>query len=265
MDLDDWVDGVHSRIIGLELGGQRINFSRESLADLAVGAFEDEVDDESGAQVAAYLGETLMRIGGGRWIEIDNRPAVLADPALDLPAVVPATLIPARTEHEFTDLYDRWAEAAAARRKIEPGWIPVKEPTPGLGDPEPEIPSATLDAWLAQREVGFPAWADHWAPKGNWDFSVGSLGLLADLLTRQVGDPKALDDPRHRDLADGAAWYLGETVRRAGGGHWAWRDEVGPYVANVGSSNRPLILMADLRNGMRMPGFLARRYRHLLS
>ena len=266
MDLEDWVRGVQPRIVGLELAGLTVDFSRESLADLALRASDDQLDDESFAEFAAYFGESLMRVAGGRWIEIDARPAVTADPALGLPALVPAELLPAKTENDFTEVYDRWAEAVTARQAGEPGWQPVKDPTPGL-DPEPVAAAAPLESWLAEREADFPGWVKRHAPDGTWDFSAGSLPRLAERLIRLIENDDALDDPRHHDLVDGAAWYLGETFRRAGDGQWAWAGESetpGPYVANAGTAQLSLYPTVQLRIGM-VPDSLTWRCESLRS
>ncbi|WP_328394210.1 hypothetical protein [Nocardia sp. NBC_00416] len=55
------------------------------------------------------------------------------------------------------------------------------------------------------------------------DFSAGSLGALEARLLEYFGEPEEIDDPARRDLADGAAGYLGEVLLRLAGGEWGWR------------------------------------------
>jgi hypothetical protein len=256
MDLADWLQYVQPWLIGLE-SGLEVDFSRSSLEDL-----EELADGGGHPGFEAYLGETLLRVGGGRWTEVDGVPGVTADPALGLPPAVPADLLaePGRP----VEVYDEWAAAVAARRDAVPGWHPVKEPTPGLDEPTvPSVPAQLRD-WLAEREAGFAGWVRRWAPRGTWDFSAASLDGLGELLVRELGDESGLADPANRDLVDGAVWYVGETYRRAGDGQWSWSEEEDgepsvPYVVDLGSSGRSQLPLVQLEMGMGTPGYLRSR------
>src|SRR5688500_9447314 len=109
MDLDEWLSSVHPWLTGLE-AVLDVDFSRRSLADLE--RVRAEIYDDSEVWLnatAAYLGETLLRAGGGRWIDLDGKFAVTADPALRLPPVVPEDLI---DEPGLpTEVCDKWAAA----------------------------------------------------------------------------------------------------------------------------------------------------------
>jgi hypothetical protein len=246
MDLDDWVQSVHPWLGGLE-ASLAVDFSRESLVALERLAAAAESD-----AYAAYLGETLLRVGGGRWAEVDGRPGVTADPALGLAPVVPADLLEAAGA--ATRTYDEWA--VAARAAAEPGWRPVMEPTPGFGAAAvAETPE--LERWFAERAADFPAWVARWAPDGTWDFSAASLDRLAELLNRLLESRKAVDDPANCDLVDGALWYLGDTCRRAGDGQWSWSD--GPYLINLGPGHAQMRLRVQLKTGMGTPGYLSEK------
>ncbi|GAA2860600.1 hypothetical protein Acy02nite_56850 [Actinoplanes cyaneus] len=257
MDLEEWVDSVQPRIVGLEGLGLRLDYGRDDLAVLERLATGD-VSAEFVAGCAAYLGETLLRAAGGGWVAGDGHPAVRADPALDLPEVTPAELF--EEEGLAAETFDAWASAVAARTRTEPGWRPVKEPTPGL-DPHPAPASPEVDAWLAGREADFPRWVARWAPDGTWDFSPASLNRLADLLIQLLGDKAAVLDPANRDLVEGAAWYTGEAYRRAGDGQWSWQD--GPRLVNVGRDNRSYVPVEELQAGMSISRYLGTRCRRL--
>ena len=251
MNLDDWLAGVHPRIAGLE-GSLDVDFSHRSLADLERLAGEGDDSESFVNAAAAYLGETLLRVGGGRWIELDGDFAVAADPTLGLPPVVPAELV--GEPGLPTGTYDEWAAAVAARKATDPGWEPVVEPTPGFR-PERVARSPQLDRWLAGREAAFPRWAARWAPEGTWDFSPSSLDRLAELLLRELGDdPDALGDPGNGELVDGAAWYVGEAYRRAGAGQWSWADR--PVVVNLRNRDAELVPLVQLELAMLVPGYL---------
>jgi hypothetical protein len=68
---------------------------------------------------------------------------------------------------------------------------------------------------------------------------------------------------RESRVVEGAARYLGETFRRAGGGEWSWMDDSGPYVVNPGSTGRSQLPVVQLRTGMRTPGYLPERCKAL--
>jgi hypothetical protein len=242
VDLDDWVQGVHPRLAALE-AFITVDFSRDSLLRLPPADGNDAY--------AAYLGETLLRVGGGRWVEVDGEPGVTADPALGLPPVVPRELI--EDPEAAIRAYDEWAAAVAAKTAAEPGWQPARVPTPGFADAA-VTGTPELDRWLAAREADFPAWVARWAPDGTWDFSAESLDRLAALLSRLVA-PNAVRDPAAGDPVDGALWYLGETCRRAGDGQWSWLD--GPGLINLGPDRGQMRLRNQLRAGMITPDYLS--------
>ncbi|MFC7549405.1 hypothetical protein [Plantactinospora sp. GCM10030261] len=255
MELERWLRHVQPWLVGLE-SAIAVDFSRASLAELEELAAEG---DHPGFD--AYLGETLLRVGGGRWVEVDGAPAVTADPSLGLSPVVPADLLaePGRA----VEAYDEWTVAVAARREAVPGWHPVKEPTPGLDKrTEPVVPPE-LRRWLAERESGFLRWAARWAPEGRWDFSTSSLDELGELLVRVLGDESGLRDPANRDFVDGAIWYVGEVYRRVGGGQWSWEAKDGkppvPLLVNLGGRRRSQAPLVQLEMGMGTSGYLRSR------
>lgn len=257
MELEEWTDSVQPRIVGLEGLGLRLDFGRGDLAGLERLATGD-VTEEFRQGCAAYLGETLLRAAGGGWLVAGGLPAVHADPDLALPTVIPAELL--EEEGLAAETFVQWTRAVAARRTAEPGWQPVKEPTRGL-DSVPAPASSEAEAWTAAREADFPRWVARWAPDEEWDFSPASLNRLADLLNRSLGDQAAVLDPAHADLVESAAWYVGESYRRAGDGQWSWQD--GPYLVNVGRDSRSYVPVEELQAGMEIDRYLGTRCRRL--
>ncbi|HEY9292218.1 MAG TPA: hypothetical protein VIP98_13125, partial [Microlunatus sp.] len=69
--LQDWLDELPPRLDGLRdfvlPAAVRLDFSPESLPLLERALIEDAELVRSQEPIAGYLGETLMRIGGGGW------------------------------------------------------------------------------------------------------------------------------------------------------------------------------------------------------
>jgi hypothetical protein len=194
----------------------------------------------------AYIGETLLRIGGGGWRAAERPdwvfgglPVIEADAALALPVVSPADLalevVRDRRDGLLAGVGGEWQRAVAAHRAAHPGWAPAKRRTPGLDPADPAAVDADagwLREWLAAREAAFPAWRERFGGGVAWDFSAGSAEALGALVLRLAPTPDALADPRNAAFVDGATWYLGETLRRVKGGEWHYRSgdpDVGMY------------------------------------
>jgi hypothetical protein len=183
----------------------------------------------------AYVGETLLRLGGGGWRAADEPDRVFrgllvieADGALGLPVVSPADLavevVRDRREGLLAGIYREWQGAVAAHRAAHPGWTPTKRRTPGL-DPRDEAADARwLRDWLAARERTFPDWAARYGGGVAWDFSAGSVEALGALVRRLTPTADELAAPANAAFVDGATWYLGEALRRVKGGAWHYRS-----------------------------------------
>lgn len=211
--------------------------------------------------VATYLGETLMRLAGGAW-EWDDGPVVRADPALGLAPVAPVRLVLAAAEagdgERFATRYAEWAAAVARLTRQRPGWRPVKEPTNADGPP---TGSPHLDAWLAARAAAFPAWTAAYGPGVRWDFSPATLDALETVLRRVAGSEEELHAPANREFRDGAAWYLGEVLRRGLGGQWRYDERVAAeanleYVDGLGPTGSESIPVVWLEIALTEPGAL---------
>lgn len=256
--LDDWVQGISPVLGHLEAfelpRGFPFDFSPVSLERLEGILLEqyarpDDVseDDEQGLVegVVAYVGEALLRVGGGSWawqedpdVALSGLPVVRPAEELGVAPISPLRLlvesVGSRGGREFIHTHAALAKAVDEYRAEHPSWTPSKQPTPGL-DPIQPGPSEFLTAWLAERERSFPRWISAYAGAGTWDFSPETLDALEALVRRVVPTEKDLYDPAYRDFVDGVAWYLGEVMRRAKGGEWYYQDgEPDPYVPEIG-------------------------------
>jgi hypothetical protein len=215
--------------------------------------------------VVAYVGETLMRRGGGAWIwpeSAPHPPLVRPDDLLGLAPVSPRALILAALRAEdgerFSTVYHRWERAVRRVRQDRPTWRPVKEPT-SADPPDPDSPRLT--AWLAERARTFDRWVATYAPEGRWDFTADSLPALEELVRRVTPTPEELHDPSHRDFVEGAAWYLGEVLRRGLGGRWNRDDRLAddrshPFVEKIGVWESTSTPVFALQTALLQPGHL---------
>ncbi|GLZ78112.1 hypothetical protein Afil01_29190 [Actinorhabdospora filicis] len=275
-----WVDGVYWTLMVLEdselpAGGPKLDYSAESLK--AVEALLlDRVDTPTallapGNQalirgVTAYLGETLMRLAGGRW-EWDGEEALVgADPATGLEPVSPEDVVleavRVRDGRRLAAVHSAWADAVADTSRTDPRWKPVKEPT-GADSPDPG--STALTRWLARQEAGFPHWARTYAPDDLWDWSRDSLPRLEEVARRIAASAGELNAPGNREFRDGAAWYLGEVLRRGAGGRWNFNDRRRsannhPYLEHLGPNDHKSWPVVALGLCLEDPGYLLDHY-----
>ncbi|WP_131811887.1 hypothetical protein [Mycobacterium mantenii] len=241
--------------------------ARNRLADPAE-ALDDEHQSFT-AGVVAYLGEALMRVGGGRWDWVAEAPA---DAAIDdavllrrlsehrwridsagepdatgfpiirpdsdsgLEALSPTHLLLEALAGDtavFATVYQRWQETVKSYAATHPDWSPVKERTLADGLFNAPAPSMVLDDWLARQEQRFPDWAAQ--NGGNWDYTPDSINRLTDLVSRKTPTVVALRDPANAEFVEGASYYLGEILRRGCPSRWVYRefrDEGDPITAN---------------------------------
>ncbi|MFQ6328378.1 hypothetical protein ACLMAL_19840 [Nocardia sp. CWNU-33] len=175
---------------------------------------------------AAYIGQTLLKLAGGRWGWDDTpdsdtfgQPLACPSEELGLTPVAPRKLVGSGGV-AIVEKYVEWEQAVLEFAAVHPDWRPVKEFTWRL-DRLPKVSDADrLSAWLAEREQRFPQWVAAYGAGGTWDFSPPSIDALAAALFRVTPTPEQLDDPGNADFVDGATWYLGETLRRAEPGQW---------------------------------------------
>ncbi len=281
--LDWWLDRINLLIdmMGdVDLGGAlALDYSpaslsaleaaaRDRLADPAEALYDDE--QPFTASVVAYLGEALMRVGGGRWDwaaeapaevtvsdpllrqrlgehrwRIDSAgdpdasgfPIIRPDPATGLEVLSPTHLLLEALASGggavWVTSYERWKRVVQDYAAAHPGWTPTKERTLADGLFTAPPPSAVLDDWLAREAQRFPDWA---ASTGeNWDYSPDSINRLAALVLRVTPTADAFRDPANADFVEGASYYLGEMLRRGYPSRWVYRelrDEGDPVTAN---------------------------------
>ncbi|OBB90832.1 hypothetical protein A5782_16010 [Mycobacterium sp. 852002-40037_SCH5390672] len=281
--LDWWLDRINLLIdmMGdLDLGGTvTLDYSEASLSALEAAARNRLADPAEAlydehqsftAGVVAYLGEALMRVGGGRWdwvaeaptgITVDDPvlrqrlsehrwridsagepdaagfPIVRPDSDCGLEALSPTHLLLQALATDgnavLVATYGRWKQAVQAYAADHPDWSPVKERTLADGLFNAPPPSTVLEDWLAHQEQNFPAWAAE--NGGNWDFTPDSIDRLTELVSRKTPTVAALRDPANGEFVDGASYYLGEILRRGSSSRWVYRefrDEGDPITAN---------------------------------
>ncbi|RAU91571.1 hypothetical protein DQP58_20360 [Mycobacterium colombiense] len=280
--LDWWLDRINLLIDmtgDVDLGGAVVlDYSEASLSALETAARHrladpaEALDDEHQsftAGVVAYLGEALMRVGGGRWDwvaeppegvavgdsglrrrlsehrwRIDSAgepdatgfPIVRPDSESGLEALSPTHLLLQALADEsgvLVPVYGRWKQVVQDYAEAHPGWSPVKERTLADGLFNAPPPSTVLDDWLAHQEQHFADWAAR--NGGNWDYSPDSINRLTELVSRKTPTVAALRDPANGEFVEGACYYLGEILRRGCPSRWVYRefrDEGDPITAN---------------------------------
>ena len=187
----------------------------------------------------AYLGETLLHVGGGEWDWDDTAsspthglPIVRFDEALALPAVAPLRLLidarKAGTGVELRKVHESLRKSVEQYQSSHPGWTPTLSAAEAI-DPATHQPASELTEWLAEREKAFAAWAESEAGAGTgdtgpWDFSAESIARLTKLTLHRIADVEVFNAPANAAFVAGATWYLGETLRRtATGVSWQYQ------------------------------------------
>ncbi|WP_114560357.1 hypothetical protein [Desertihabitans aurantiacus] len=250
------------------------DFTTDSVAELdrsTAGQREDEADVLA---LGAYLGEVLLRIGGGgwRWDDRDG-PVVALDSRLGLEPVPVVRLVreglPAG--RPLGAVVEPVEQGVAQQRRDEPDWRPRAEQPPAVDDlrvadlPQP----AWLTGWLDERSAAFAGWAEQ--HRGSWDFSTASLDSLETVLLEHLDSPEAVSAAARTPLVDGAVWYLGEVLCRTRDARWHYfePDPANPPTAFAGrphvTQDRPdgasVVPFGLLRAAVRArrPGELRRR------
>ncbi|MEC3919288.1 hypothetical protein [Nocardia sp. CDC160] len=266
---------MHPRLAGLQdfllPEDFRFDFSASSLTELEAvlldgfdtwTAVANDIDDNPQGfivRAAGYLGETLMRAGGGAWIwdKLSAQPLASFDPALRLspiaPLVVLAQAADRGTGRVLTDSLETVRAAVTQYQHQHPDWSPVKQATPAL-DPDPDFPPdlGTLTAWCHQRESRFQTWAtEYTGGSAKYDFSVDSLDLLERLVKSRLSGFSDFERPENQEFIDGAIWYLGETIVRQGKAQWRYiegeRNEDSEWVG------RPFLKQTEPPNNSVVP------------
>jgi hypothetical protein len=240
--LADWLQAlppVLDRLGWFVPAGFRPDFSADSL-DVVEAVLAEQVtlaptgewpaDTGLVESASAYLGEALLRVAGGRWdwdadpsSPTHDLPLVRFDDTLGLPAAAPLRLLidarRAGTGVELRAAHERLQRAVAEYQSSHPGWKPAQQPEPA---PPPRDP--WLTDWLDRRANAFPAWSEATGEAGAWDFARGSIDRLVNLALRRLTTVEEFTAEQNAEFVEGAAWYLGETVRRsATGTSWQYQ------------------------------------------
>lgn len=108
-------------------------------------------------------------------------------------------------------------------------------------------PFESGDQWAQRQEGTFEAWIHRYGRLAGddpllWDFGIDSLDRLSYIVFHHISIEQLLN-PADTTFADGAAWYLGEIVRRSDPKRqrWALRDygmHAGDYVVEPTAKSR---------------------------
>ncbi|KAA1249862.1 hypothetical protein F0Q45_12720 [Mycobacterium simiae] len=178
--------------------------------------------------ITAYVGECLLRVGGGKWIW-DVHPEHLTNgfPVVrrSIGRVSPAHLIDyalaRRDGQTFTRIHCAWIAEAEDCRRRGPGYVLGRELTPGLDSIRQR--AYTVKHWADLKQAQFADWVAAYGVGRQWDFSAGSLeGLAQVILEHCAPGTFFLDAECGDDFIDGAVWYFGETLHRAIPSRWSF-------------------------------------------
>lgn len=256
--LDEWLGSMQPSIAGWTThlpADFDEDYSRASLAVVEQTVLDARPDPDADLTgpgslfletSARYIGEALLRVSGGHWEWSGTRglwpdqPVIVPDTADRLPIApfaVVTDVVQRRAGDELTSLWDALDQQRRARAAAEPGWTPVKEPTPGL-DRTQVPPAAGLDAFLADRDHDLARWTEiSGRPATTWDLSLDSV----DPLGRAVLDRGLTVEDLTRPGPGSDGWcamrYFGETLIALYGGQWEWRpNDTGEPIGPQGSS-----------------------------
>ncbi|ORB76290.1 tetratricopeptide repeat protein [Mycobacterium scrofulaceum] len=233
--LELWLNEVAARIA--TLSGEylpadvALDYSAESLRRVEEFAIESTIEDPAfTCGLAAYIGETLLRAVGGRWLWDDDENSVtrgfpVVRPHLDnfKGTISPTHLLSFafkwRDGATLTRVYLAQSQRVSARKAEDPTWQPMRSLTPGL-DPVAEPAPDFCDTWRAEQQREFPNFVARYGPDETWDFGRDSLVALGEIVT----ELQKLPEGTPGNAKDCAAWYFGETLHRARPSRWAFNQ-----------------------------------------
>lgn len=141
-----WREDVHNKLADLHdskaFAGFPFDYTPASFDPLARFVLQQVAPDHVDAGdplidgLVAYVGETLMRVGGGRWVWSAGRAVVRFDDGLGVPSVAPLSVLATTAEQhsgqQLIKVYAEVAAAVAARQTVDPSWEPEKLATVGV-------------------------------------------------------------------------------------------------------------------------------------
>ncbi|BCK69840.1 hypothetical protein Srufu_037930 [Streptomyces libani subsp. rufus] len=83
--------------------------------------------------------------------------------------------------------------------------------------------NSVLNAWLTIQHAEFPGWAEQ--TPGTWDFSLGSLARLEDLIRSRYATVEQAHQDEGGDFLQTASWYVGEVHNRHFGTGWQFHPD----------------------------------------
>lgn len=249
---DQWLASIASLLTVLmaQLPDTALDYSTESLEAVEIFVVTNTAarDGQVRDAIIAYVGESLLRAGGDKWIW-DEHPEHLTNgfPVVqrDSTTVSPAHLIEyarARTDGQtFARVHRAWIAVAEDRRQRGDQTVDQRELTPGVDFmPEPH----PTEKWAAAKRDRFPDWMARYGSGREWDFSGASLDHLAHVILEHCPPGTALvNAPPGDDFIDGVVWYFGETLHRATPSRWWFSEQV---AAIVGDARGGLEICANL-------------------
>lgn len=233
---DQWIENISNFLAALaaQLPDVVLDYSTASLEALEAFAIDNPAarEDTIRSAIVAYLGECLLRSGGGKW-RWDEHPDHLTNgyPTVvrDITDASPAHLLEyARARRDgqtFARIHRAWLADAAERRERGPEHVVHRQPTPGLD--QVADTSNFADQWASNNQAVFPEWMARYGAGRRWDFSADSLDDLAQVILQHCPAGVALlDAPVAEDFINGVVWYFGETLWRAKPSRWWFHDDI---------------------------------------
>ncbi|MEU4342419.1 hypothetical protein AB0H00_14300 [Nocardia sp. NPDC023852] len=206
-----------SRLESLREVGIPLDHSADSLRRFEELLLDAGPDPELDAAVAAYLGETLLLVGGGKWsgttVEMGGGPDPVSVAPIDLVRLARRR----RDGVTFTRVHSAWERRAHELRARSRDWRPMRSPAPC---PVPAPP--VVQTWVAEREREFPDWVARYGADHTWDFSRESLEALTSVILAVTPTRGELFSPDNATFLAGAFWYFGEVLRRVRPSHWRY-------------------------------------------
>ena len=224
--LELWLIAVPLKITKLArdylTGDIALDYSLESLRRIEEFAINSGIQDPGfNSGVIAYLGETLLRTVGGRWLWDDREHSVtrgfpVVQPHLDnfrgtiSPTHLLSFALMWRDGVTLTRVYTAQCQRVSQRKAEDPRWTAMRSLTPGL-DETPDVATDYSDVWRAEQRQEFPTWVTRWGAERTWDFSRDSLLGLGEIMAVPG---------RSEAEKECAAWYFVETLHRARPSYW---------------------------------------------
>jgi len=187
--------------------------------------------------IACYVGESLLRAFGGRWLWDDREHSVTRGSAVVRlfidnykGAISPTHLVRVAVTWGDPETFNRVYSAQRLRfvkkKDADPSWSPTRQCTPGLDQLSKDEPTY-WDSWRSKRQLDFPEFAARYGSGETWDFSRDSLLKLGEIVTELLD----ADDDAAKHAKECAGWYYGETLYRARPSYWgyatSWKDPTG--------------------------------------